>query len=276
MVDLATKTFAKSCAKLMNRYIFERTVVIAAHNEDEPFDHGTGTLVQIGDERIVVTAAHVVRRHEPERLQIVGEERVSNLRSAPVAKEVLGGGLDDKLDVGFVRITPDLVARLHGKAFIGLEDIELFPVGVSQDLSLNFGMPEAAHQEEQEKFHRYDSFSFFTKVSDEFDWKSGKRRPLDIWMDFPAEVDNTFTGRAEALPNPKGMSGGGIWRAHFGGEEAWRPENVRLIGINSEFYEEKRQIRANRMEALVELLSRYFPRAAQYLEDARAGLVSNR
>ena len=260
-MDLTTKIqIANLSVKLMNRYIFDRTVVIAAHNEDQPFDHGTGTLVQIGDERIVVTAAHVVKRHEPERLQIVGAENASNLRNAPVEKEVLGGGLDEDLDVGFIRVTPIVVERLKGKSFITLD--ELFPVGVSDDLSLNFGMPEAAHQKENNKVHRYDSFSYFTNIPDDFDWKSHEQRPLDVWMDYPAEVENTLTGRVEALPDPKGMSGGGIWRARFKDAKIWTPERVRLISINSEFYEEKRQIRANRTEALVQLLARHLPAAA--------------
>lgn len=172
-------------------------------------------------------------------------------------------------------MTPVVVARLKGKSFITLKDIELFPVGVADDLSLNFGMPEAAHEEENNKIHRYDSFSYFTNIPDDFDWKSNERRPLDIWMEHPEEVENTFTGRTEPLPDPSGMSGGGIWRARFKDAKIWTPDRVRLIGINSEFYEEKRQIRANRMEAVVELLSRDFASAAHYLEDARRGLLEN-
>jgi hypothetical protein len=57
---------------------------------------------------VAATAAHVLKRHEPERLQIVGEEAASNIRKAPISKEVLGGDSDTELDVGFIRLHPPL------------------------------------------------------------------------------------------------------------------------------------------------------------------------
>jgi hypothetical protein len=36
---------------------------------------------------------------------------------------------------------------------MSLEDMELFPVGVSEDLSLIFGMPEDAHRQEGKSVH---------------------------------------------------------------------------------------------------------------------------
>jgi hypothetical protein len=91
-------------------------------------------------------------------------------------------------------------------------------------------------------------------------------------MEYPTEVENTFTRKVEPLPNPRGMSGGGIWRARFEGAKVWTAAHIRLIGINSEFFEEDRRVKANRIEALAELLARHFREAAEYRERARQQL----
>ena len=38
------------------------------------------------------------------------------------------------------------------------------------------------------------------------------------------------------LPNPKGMSGGGLWDQGFENNELWTSESAKLIGVQSSWY----------------------------------------
>ena len=61
-----------------------------------------------------------------------------------------------------------------------------------------------------------------------------------------------------ALPDPQGMSVGGLWRVKYAGTTIWTPANLRLVGILTEYHEDQRQVKANRVENLYHLLSHRF------------------
>ncbi|EDY20989.1 hypothetical protein CfE428DRAFT_1282 [Chthoniobacter flavus Ellin428] len=266
----------KEAKPAINRYLFDRTVVIAAHNEQTPYDHGTGMLVRANDTPLIVTAAHVIERHDVERLQIVAQEKPSNLRAAPEEKDFMSGVSDDDLDVGYLRPSEWCLRQLAHKSWLTLDDFELFPEGLAEDLTMTFGMPEAAHKTEHGIIHLYDSFLYQTNVPEDFDWGKPGSRPLNMRMEYPERVLDVFTGEWQDLPEPYGMSGGGIWRARFKDSLFWIPARMRLIGINSMFFEEDREIQANRIEALIHLLAKDFPEADAYLDRETEALERRR
>ena len=255
-------------SSLINRYIFDRSVVIAAHDEKEPFDHGTGMLLMLAEAPIVVTAAHVINRHKPEALQIVSAEKPSNIRNAPSGKYFKGGNKCGQTDVGFLHLSEDCANNLGNKKFLALDDFDLFPNGLAEDLAVIFGMPEDMHKVEQGIVHCYESFSYYSNIPTDFDWASTQQRPIQVVMEYPETVEDAFARMFTGLPEPFGMSGGGIWRARFKGSVIWTPERLRLIGINAEFYRKKRTVKANRIEGLLRLLADHFPSADAYLQQA--------
>lgn len=253
-------------AGLINRYIFDRSVVIAAHDEKKPFAHGTGMLLRLEEAPVIITAAHVINTHTPEELQIVSGEKPSNVRNAPSAKDFVGGVNFGETDVGFLHLTEDCVQKLGEKKFLTLDDLDVFPEGLAEDLAVIFGMPGTMHKVEHGIVHRYDSFSYYSNIPDDFDWASKKQRPVQVVMEYPQSVEDSFTRSSADLPNPPGMSGGGMWRARFKGSVIWTPDRLRLIGINVEFDRKKRTLSANRIEDLLRLLAKHFPSADAHLQ----------
>lgn len=251
-------------AGLINRYIFDRSVVIAAHNEKDPFDHGTGMLLSLEEANVVITAAHVIDKYGPDQLQIVSAENASNIKNAPSGKEFVGGKKFGQADVGFLQLSDDSITKLDHKKFLTLDDLEIFPQGLAEDMAVIFGMPEELHKTEQGNVHRYESFSYYSNIPADFDWTSKKQRPVQVVMEYPENVEDAFSKMFADLPEPSGMSGGGIWRARFKGSLIWTTDRLRLIGINAEFYRKKRSVKANRIEALVTLLAKHFPSADTY------------
>lgn len=261
---------------LINHHIFDRSVVIAAHNEKEPLDHGTGMLLKLEEATVVVTAAHVINRYKPDELQIVSGQEPSNVRNAPSEKDFQGGNKIGTTDVGFLHLAEESVQKLDKKKFLSLDDFDVFPEGVAEDLAVIFGMPEDLHMLEKENIHRYDSFSYFSNIPMDFDWSSKKQRPIQVAMEYPESVEDTFTRLFAKLPEPFGMSGGGIWRARFKGATIWTPERLRVIGINAVFYRNKRLVKANRIEGLLRLLAEHFPSADAFLQQELQKLESRK
>ena len=253
-------------------YIFDRSVVITAHNGKEPIDHGTGMLLRVGDTPLVITAAHVIMRHDLQYLQIGGTYEASNVRVEPSGKEFIGGEKEDELDVGFLSLTEESAAVLKSKKFLELNDLEPFPTNLSNDLVLIFGMPEALHHVDREIVHCYKSLSYIANQPADVDWTQLAKFPSSIMLEYPEEVNDSITREWVTLPNPHGMSGGGVWVARFKDSLVWIPETLRLIGINSEWFQTDMKVRANRIEPLLELLARHFPEAEKYLETKRENI----
>ena len=79
------KNIMRASKALINRYIFDRTVVLAAHDDKSIHAHGTGMLFRIDSHSIVITAAHVIKDVDPETIQLITTASPSNIRFTPVS-----------------------------------------------------------------------------------------------------------------------------------------------------------------------------------------------
>lgn len=252
------KQILRESKDLINRYIFDRTVVLAVHNEESILKHGTGMLLRIDGQPLVITAAHVIKDVDPETIQLITTESPSNIRCSPRGGDLYGGAESEDLDVGFLRIGDSALPLLERKKFLTLDDFDLFPTELGTDLAILFGMPGTEHIQLGDDFHSFRSLTFQTGFPSDLDWSSPGSRPILLGIDYAEEVEDVFTGQNVELPNPHGMSGGGLWRARYAGSVIWTPERLKLVGILTEFDEDRREIKANRVENLYHLLSHHF------------------
>lgn len=248
----------KESKGLINRHIFDRTVVLAVHNETAFTKHGTGMLLRVDGHPIVVTAAHVIKDVDPRTIQIISTEAPSNVRFAPDSGDLFGGSLDEELDVGFLRVGDSAAPLLAGKKFLTLDDFDFFPTGLTEDLAILFGMPGTERKEPAPNVHSFASFTYLTEFPVDVDWSAPGHRPAVIPTGYEATVEDAFSRKDVELPDPHGMSGGGLWRARFAGAPIWTADRLRLVGILTEFHEDVREVRANRVENLYHLLALHF------------------
>lgn len=257
----------------LNPVLLRRTVVVVEYGDQGPVDHGTGILLKIGGDHLVVTAAHVIKGKAITKLQLVATDSPSNLLLEPSEGDMMGGELNEELDIGFLRIKPEVVDRLKGREFISLEDLDIFPVNLSSDLIFFFGMAETQHGLEGGNVHSYGSFTYLDTVDVDYDWTQPGHRPLLLEFPYPETVTNSFTLQETLLPDPYGMSGGGLWRVSFSGGGVWHPD-PKLVGVATEFFPNTQTVKANRLESLMHLLALHFPEADAFLNAKIAGLES--
>ena len=252
------KQILRASRDIMNRHIFDRTVVLAAHDEKGIHSHGTGMLLIVDNQPIVITAAHVIKDFDPRTIQLITTEKPSNVRFAPAAGDLYGGDVSEELDVGFLRIGDSASPLLANKRFLTLEDLEFFPTGLTTDLAILFGMPGTEHKERIRDVHSFGSFTYMTSFPEDMDWSAPGNRSTLVSIGYDETVEDVFTGQDMLLPDPHGMSGGGLWRAWFAGATIWTPDRMRLVGILTEFNEDRHEVKANRVENLYHLLSHHF------------------
>ncbi|MBV6500089.1 MAG: hypothetical protein CJBNEKGG_02557 [Prosthecobacter sp.] len=251
------KQILRESKDLMGHYLYKRTVVLAAHDETGFIDHGTGMLLKLDEAAVVITAAHVIKGRDPSMIQLITTDKPSNIRFSPGKGDLFGGEVSEELDVGFLRID-DTSPLLDQNEFLSLDDFDFFPTGLSDDLAILFGMPAVEHKVEGGNVHSFSSFAYLNSYPDDFDWSTPGNRPVTLSVDYEEVVPDVFSGKEVSLPDPYGMSGGGLWRARFAGASVWTPERLRLVGILTELHENVREVRANRVENLYHLLSLHF------------------
>jgi hypothetical protein len=262
----------------ITRWIIDHSVGIIGHNNVKPLEHGTGILLRLEEEPIVLTAAHVVAPYTPQNLQLCATEKPSNIKVAPYEKVALGGGNLEVLDLAFLRLSPLTLEFLRAKTFLSLENIEIFPRGLENDLPIVSGFPEADHEIEGKIVHCYKLFTYFANNLDAIDWFSEQERQQHFTVEYPHETKDAFTQKYLPLSDPPGMSGGGTWRCRFNEAKPWDTTAIRLVGLNVEVIDgqEVDFIRSIQMEPVLEFLGQHFPSAKEFLDAAREKLERSR
>lgn len=252
----------------INRYMLDRTVTIVSHDDVDYLDHGSGVLLQLEEAHVILTAGHVIMKKPPQQLQIIADERMTNDRFAPVAKARRGGKKLGSVDVGYLRLDPADLGRLSNKKFLKLTDLQLYPLNLSTDLVLLQGVPDVIRTEEEPGRHIFQSYAFFSTLDRDVDWT--RRRPIQLEIPYPSFIVNALSDELEELPDPEGMSGGGMWQARYGGDTIWTTGSLRLVGIIVEIKRTNRVVPVNTLSSLVDLLAKKFPSARQFLRDQHA------
>ena len=232
--------------------------MLAVHDGSTIKEFSTGMLLRVEDQPLVITAAHAIKDIDPRSIQLVTTEVPSNHRFAPDGGDLYGGDVSDELDVGFLRIHNPHSLLLSKKQFLRLDDLEFFPTELTTDLAILFGMPETEHKEPTGNVHSFGSFTYMNSFPKDLDWSASGNHPAILTVEYDESVEDVFTRQQVQLPYPHGMSGGGLWRVRFAGVTIWTPDRLRLVGILTEFDEETREVKANRVENLYHLLSHHF------------------
>lgn len=90
----------------------------------------------------------------------------------------------------------------------------------------------------------------------------------DVFLDYPDDDSLVNEGYWPIdLPDPSGMSGGGIWDEGHGLDPIWSPESVKLFAIQSGWYEKKRYVRGVQIIHWLRLIHEHYRDLRPLLEE---------
>jgi hypothetical protein len=240
----------------------------------------SGVVVEICSRLFLATASHTIRPNAGRRVQFVSKRPgLDGLRVPIIAQNKLD---QDYIDVGVLEL-----ARSDSFDQLGVEPLPLVRVSDMTNGDATSPARVLGYPDEWIKPTRTSagmqmgclaqSLGSFVVAPEH--WKAVEKETnypqidRDIVLSFDRNSDyidyTPELGLAKAPPNPRGMSGGGIWQPpeRLRDGEIWHPERSHLIGIQYDWPTWGRFLRAVQIIHWLKLVADTFPELSQTLHD---------
>jgi hypothetical protein len=236
----------------------------------------TGVLVGIGGHLFVATAAHAVPSQPGDRLSFIVPTKAIDAGALPI----LRCGRNEWPDIGFLELDPAGALSVLRKEAINLDRISLRGPGHPKCRCLLFGQTSELIRTEPtapSQLHlKFRPMCYSNAPIKPEKWPSvssadpASDRGVDIFLPFDPEVETWYYEETEGddtLPEPRGVSGGGLWQGSPTKVELWNAEGVQLFGIQSRWNEEEKYVRGCQIIHWLRLLHEHY-------SDLRPALVA--
>ncbi|VTR91566.1 unnamed protein product [Gemmata massiliana] len=271
MFPLEERVYLEMFNALLPR-IQESVTPIGLCTTDGIRQHGTGTLVAVGEVHFLVSAAHVLDSARDAKLPLFcyayGEKTDQGRTIVPVPLEGTRFSWPDPLDVGVVKLTDATVSRLTGRKFLRLCDVALRPA--APGWGWVSGFPLGMVQPVGDTSEAYNPLNWGSVISTA---EPTNVSNFDTRFHFVLEHDPQeaaqLTGDPFKLPASfGGISGCAVWQTWWPIEEQgaeWRSRKIRIVGVQTGCYR-KRTIKATNWAAVAVLLAAAAPELQPVLQ----------
>jgi hypothetical protein len=236
----------------------------------QPVQNGTGVLLQIGHAAFILAAAHVLDYPAIHEIHYVTADEQG--QSVPLHfKKVVTSPVppgsqpkdsdmrdDDPWDIGIAELAPETADKLRTYwRFAQLREIDA--AGTIQGTFLVAGYPFALTETKTaERNTETKMLKYITGIYD------GEREQQDndaeLLLDYP-EQSLTADSAATTAPQPKGLSGCGIWRLSESIQPLtqWKASDIRLVGIQHRWRSSRRYLVGTPIRHAMQLIYKYYP-----------------
>jgi hypothetical protein len=241
-------------------------------DKDDPSGWGlfSGTLVQIGKRVFVATASHCVTMPASStRYWILPDapQHASERATIIVAAWKTTG---DRPDVGVLELDAASLVPYTSKTPCLLDRLRIEGLGRADRICSLVGTPGQYVQQENigaGKGLKAVAISYSSSPIGIAEWPTFNASPaldlgIDILMHYPAGTNDTTrldTGLPIELPDPSGMSGGGLWDQGFNTGKIWSTDEAFLFGIQSAWFPSKRYVRVVQIKHWLRLVHQHYP-----------------
>jgi hypothetical protein len=247
---------------------FTACVIDTADSEDlSKWGIFSGTFVKIKDRIFVCTASHCLKDNSLTRYWFVDDETRYHHEARP-SMIAVHRSINDPPDVGIIELDPAAFRLQSTKQPCSIERVKIRGTGRRDYPVTLIGTPR-----EQMRFWR-EGRSIMAEVVGAT-WNCTTEDPkkwprvdpsadpqFDIMLEYPSGIDKTRrldTNSPTALPDPEGMSGGGLWDRGFAGKTLWNPADAFLIGVQTAWLPESRYVRAVQIVHWLRLVHQHYP-----------------
>lgn len=244
------------------------------------YDHGnvsaTSELLQIGDKFFLLSAAHVFDAHHwpPGRIplnvtdgtrEIFAIGDVTLIRSQ--TKDPVNRFDDDSFDIAVCELpkaTADKIASGGRFRFLRLNEIDPWGPLDPRDWFMVFGFPGVDNPPvpiTQAISSTGFAYACFLYIGERGDIPLTQNEQWAvIFLDYNAITTRDDNGNPATPPDPRGMSGAGIWRLakHGSDMKSWSIKDVKLVGIENSNYSDRHILRGTRIECALQFIYRRY------------------
>lgn len=241
------------------------TVAFYGVQNSVPKQYGTGFLLQIGDEKFIITAAHVIDFPIVHKIptfvgaSLNGATAIGIRSDAVLFSEMPKSGtrLDDPIDIAVVCLPADIAKEIiaTGKSFLHLYDLDPMDDRDGCNFYLMLGFPcEWSRSDIANRFVYSTLWPFGTGIY------GGERGKIQKYID---EIHIALDFNAvNTPPDPHGISGCAIWRTYKKGVNPsdWTSEQKKLVGIEHTWFPSEKVLTGTQIRYVLQMLYREFPK----------------
>jgi len=259
-------------ARSLEHFVLNVTIPILIETENSAALHATGTLFEIENRPLIVTAQHIFD-HLPDLTKLAFPHKpnagdLSTLGTIEVLKPTAS-----HVDVAVIELkSPETIQILKaGWKFLSLENIAYPSKSVSDESFFVSGYLEELTKQKEGRI----TSNFFTAYTQLIPITPDEAEPpvvegLDLFFDYATKA-TLITGSSAKTPKLQGLSGASVWE--LGSVSGiWAPERAaRVVGVQSSCFHSK-YIRAKSWLAVAKVLEQ----ADEHLAEAiRAKMIRN-
>lgn len=229
---------------------------------------GSGFLLQVGNQLVLVTAAHVLHYRFQYELQIPGATR-----TVPIIGEInsTGPGTPEAnpkfgFDLGFVLLDREKMieqpsSRIHTVQELDPDDLP-FPGSVYGFV----GCPASKNRRKPGRTFEFTSYYLGGVPRDKTSYDGlGHSMTTHFIMEFDRENMIARDGKRITVPDPHGMSGGPVWRLGRLEECRRGVSTPRIVGLGIAWPRPKKVLVAARVSLIFESMRQLIPGLAPHL-----------
>jgi len=224
-----------------------------------PVEHvGSGVLLKLGEERFLLTAAHVADNRDRGDLYLGGEQTPVRITGTVTSSKTPDGNRDsDKVDAAVIHLSRETVAHMEDALFLTAGELDVAEPR-HDDFFLVAGYP-CSKQRLPRAGDTITAYLYpFVAVSKpETDYDQPLDPATHIKLGFSkGEMWRADVGRVTA-PDPYGLSGCGIW--WLNGYAEAHPNPPQLAGIITEWRPRAGHLLGSRVNVLLSAVFRVHP-----------------
>lgn len=263
-------------------FLFKQSVAFFVSGDDDSITIASGTLVSIGDRVFIATASHAVSELVGNEIYtFYSGENGSAVSEAPILK--VGKIPGDCPDVGYLELGTNKALEHLKETACPIDRLAIYGTGRPLRPVILVGNPgeyvsEKKDAEEEATGLIPTTIGYFTVPLLEPEWPdiADLDPAVDIVLEYPDTLAQQFeSAESIMLPDPRGMSGGGLWDYGFEDKAQWTKKSAKLIGIQSCWYKYLRYAVVVQIIHWLKLIYSDYPNLRPILEENFSGLSDN-
>lgn len=225
-------------------------------------------LLKIHETHFALTAAHVLDERSKLDLYVGSGDKGVPLRGSFGSTNfpTSGSRKQDKIDLGIVRLSKEVVRDMRENEFLALDNIDLSVTTTGHYVFA--GYPSSTHKKAIKAEEATVALSSFIVDSAPLtDYQiAGLDSNISLALRFDKQNMWGQQGQGSGIPSPTGVSGGGVWR--LDDVFATTPLKPLLVAICIKWWEKGKPLKcvlATRMHVALSAIRDHFPELRPYL-----------
>lgn len=190
-----------------------KTCAIFTNDERKPDQIGSGVFFKTDNKFFIITASHVLDDLSDDKTFCVGiSNKIVPLQGKFIRTNIITS--NDLYDFAIKELSTEDIILLDGAKFVTLDQCAKGVITKKGAIYCAHGYPSSKNKINWEIKNQFDgyAYTYSAKLSENFNYKKlGITTETHLSINFDSKSVVNEEGHKHIPPNPKGMSGGGLW-----------------------------------------------------------------